>query len=154
MIQAMISCSCFPWFSCQTWNGDQSFGILHGMWDGLLRWFAYPGIVVHSQRDFGRLPWKISFTNPPRDRGSDLRESLLPWTDASELCFTVLWYLNLKPFYGCNLRIASVGRSSRISFMVDFCCYLSSKRSEQRRYGWGSKHGYNQEKPAAAVLWL
>jgi hypothetical protein len=28
-MQAIISCSCFPRFSCQTRNGDWFFGILH-----------------------------------------------------------------------------------------------------------------------------
>ena len=43
--------------------------------------------MVHPQLDFGRLPWKILYTNPPRDRGSDLKESPLPQTDDSELPF-------------------------------------------------------------------
>jgi hypothetical protein len=97
---------------------------------------CHPGIVVHSQLDFGRLPWKILSTNPPRDRGSDLKESLLPRTALSYVSlFDSQRVFEFETFLW--LRFANYQRRPIVQNLVydRFRGYLSSKRSERRGYG-------------------
>ena len=150
-MQAMISCrAVFPDFLVRPGMGIVFFGILHAC--SMTCGTASCGDLLIQESwsilslTLGAFPGKYCLPTHPAI-GEAISRSL-----CSNRCLWAMLVPGLFEFELFTAAIWEFGRLFRISFLIAFCCF-SSKRSEQRRYGWGSEHGYNQEIPAA-VLWL